>query len=182
MATCYKNNKEIKFEKLGNILFAGNFKGTVYDFITKGEFNTDLGYTNTEIRLQFPIDKEPSYEGILKTSHFNAGKLFDISSLGLLNFNGKIKGSSFDLNKQKTNIQGNIDSIAWNNYNYTNITTNGDIQKGAYNGSLKIKDPNINFISNIEVDFNQAKPKINAVGDLQNTNLKELGFSKIKFN
>ncbi len=175
-----KNNKEIKFEKLGNILFAGNFKGTVYDFITKGEFNTDLGYTNTEIRLQFPLDKEPSYEGILKTSHFNAGKLFDISSLGLLNFNGKIKGSSFDLNKQKTNIQGNIDSIAWNNYNYTNITTNGDIQKGAYNGSLKIKDPNINFISNIEVDFNQAKPKINAVGDLQNTNLKELGFSKNK--
>jgi hypothetical protein len=30
------------------------------------------------------------------------------------------------------------------------------------------------------VDFNQAKPKINAVGDLQNTNLKELGFSKNK--
>ena len=175
-----KNNKEIKFEKLGNILFAGNFKGTVYDFITKGEFNTDLGYANTEIRLQFPLDKEPSYEGMLKTSHFNAGKLLDISSLGLLNFNGKIKGSSFDLNKQKTNIQGNIDSIAWNNYNYTNITTNGNIQKGAYNGSLRIKDPNINFISNIEVDFNQAKPKINAVGDLQNTNLKELGFSKNK--
>ena len=175
-----KNNKEIKFEKLGTILFAGNFKGTVYDFITKGEFNTDLGYANTEIRLQFPLDKEPSYEGMLKTSHFNAGKLLDIASLGLLNFNGKIKGSSFDLNKQKTNIQGNIDSIAWNNYNYTNITTNGNIQKGAYNGSLRIKDPNINFISNIEVDFNQAKPKINAVGDLQNTNLKELGFSKNK--
>ncbi len=175
-----KNDKEIKFEKLGNVLFAGNFKGTVYDFITKGEFNTDLGYANTEIRLQFPLDKEPSYEGILKTSQFNAGKLLDIASLGLLNFNGKIKGSSFDLNKQKTNIQGNIDSIAWNNYNYTNITTNGNIQKGAYNGSLRIKDPNINFISNIEVDFNQAKPKINAVGDLQNTNLKELGFSKNK--
>jgi len=119
---------------------------------------------------------------MLKTSHFNAGKLLDIASLGLLNFNGKIKGSSFDLDQQKTNIQGNIDSIAWNNYNYTNITTNGNIQKGAYNGSLRIKDPNINFISNIEVDFNQAKPKINAVGDLQNTNLKELGFSKNKFS
>ena len=175
-----KNIKELQLEKLGTVLFAGNFKGTVYDFITKGAFNTDLGYANTEIRLQFPLNKEPSYEGMLRTSHFNAGKLLDISSLGLLNFNGKIKGSSFDLNKQKTNIQGNIDSIGWNNYNYTNITTNGDIQKGAYNGTLRIKDPNINFISNIEVDFNQAKPKINAVGDLQNTNLKELGFSKNK--
>ena len=175
-----KNIKEIKLEKLGTVLFAGNFKGTIYDFITKGEFNTDLGYANTEIRLQFPQNKEPSYEGMLKTSHFNAGKLLDISTLGLLNFNGKIKGSSFDLIKQKTNIQGNIDSIAWNNYTYTHITTNGDIQKGAYNGNLKIKDPNINFISNIEVDFNQGRPKINAVGDLQNTNLKELGFSKNK--
>ncbi len=175
-----KNIKELQLEKLGNVLFAGYFKGTVYDFVTKGTLNTDLGYANTEIRLQFPLNKEPSYEGILKTTHFNAGKLLDIRSLGLLNFNGKIKGSSFDLNKQKTNIQGNIDSISWNNYNYSNITTNGDIQKGAYNGTLRIKDPNINFISNIEVDFNHAKPKINAVVDLQNTNLKELGFSNNK--
>ncbi|MGI9137941.1 MAG: translocation/assembly module TamB domain-containing protein, partial [Sediminibacterium sp.] len=175
-----KNIKDLQFEKLGKVLFAGNFKGTVYDFITKGAFNTDLGNVNTEIRLQFPIDKEPSYEGMLKTTHFNAGKLLDIQSLGLINFNGKIKGSSFNLNKQKTNIQGNIDSILWNNYNYSNITTNGDIQKGAYNGTLRIKDPNINFISNIEVDFNHVKPKINAVGDLQNTNLKELGFSNNK--
>jgi len=175
-----KNRNELKLDQLGNIQFAGNFKGTVYDFITKGEMNSALGYAATEIRLQFPLQGEPNYQGNIITRHFNAGKLLDIKLLGFLNFNGKLNGNSFSLSNQKTNIKGHIDSVDYNNYTYTHIDTDGDIQKGAYSGTFKIKDPNINFNSNIEVDFNNKKPKFNAVGDLQNTNLKELGFTNNK--
>ena len=175
-----KSIQEFKLDQLGNIQFDGNFKGTVYDFVTKGEMNSALGYASTEIRLQFPLKAEPNYQGNITTKHFNAGKFLDNKLLGFLNFNGKINGNSFSLTNQKTNIQGHIDSVEYNNYTYTYIDTDGDIQKGAYSGTLKIKDPNINFNSNIEVDFNNTKPKINAVGDLQNTNLKELGFSNNK--
>ena len=172
--------KEFPFDALGDLYFKGDFKGTVYDFVTKGSIASKLGLAQTTIRLKFPEIGEPTYEGLLNTYHFNAGKLFKINSLGLVNFKGKISGSSFALEKSKTNIEGNIDSIELNKYVYTNINTNGTLQKGAFNGKFRIKDPNINFISNLELDFRNKTPKFNAVGDLLNANLQALHISNNK--
>lgn len=172
-----KELKNVPIEALGNLYFQGNLNGTIYDFITKGSITTDIGTAVTSIRLQFPTNSEPVYEGNLVASKLNAGKLFKIPSLGLLNFTGKIAGSSFNLDKIKTNIEGQIDSIQYNGYTYAQIQTNGILQKQSYNGSIKIKDPNINFISNLEVDFKQSTPTFNAVGDLTNANLNALKFS-----
>ncbi|MEY3620287.1 MAG: hypothetical protein RLZZ391_653, partial [Bacteroidota bacterium] len=163
-----KELKDIPLDAFGNFYYNGMLNGTIYDFMAKGNLATDIGTAATSIRLQFPSDKEPIYEGNLNAKRFNAGKLLKIPSLGLLNFTGKIAGSSFKLDKIKTNIDGQIDSIQFNGYTYAQIQTNGIIQKQAYNGSIKIKDPNINFISNLEVDFTNATPSFNAVGDLTN--------------
>ena len=172
--------KEFPFEALGDLYFKGDFDGTLYDFITKGTISTKMGLAETQIRLKFPETGEPTYDGLLNTYHFNAGKLFNIESLGYLNFKGKIAGSSFKLAQSKTNIEGNIDSIEFNNYTYTNINTNGILQKGAFNGKFRIKDPNINFNSNLELDFRNKMPKFNAVGDLLSANLKALNISNNK--
>ncbi len=173
-----KELKDIPLDAFGNFYYNGMLNGTIYDFMAKGNLATDIGTAATPIRLQFPTDKEPIYEGNLNAKRFNAGKLLKIPSLGLLNFTGKIAGSSFKLDKIKTNIDGQIDSIQFNGYTYAQIQTNGVLQKQAYNGSIKIKDPNINFISNLEVDFTNATPSFNAVGDLTNANLSALQFSK----
>lgn len=175
-----KSFTNIQAQKIGNLQFAGDFTGTVYDFVAKAQINSALGNATTQIRLQFPENSEPTYEGMLKTNRFNIGTLFNEPLLGFINFDGKINGSSFHIDKLKTNVQGKIDSIQFNNYTYTHISTDGQIQKKAFNGQLKIKDPNINFISNLEIDFTHSQPKFNGVGDLQNTNLKELGFTDKK--
>jgi hypothetical protein len=169
--------KDLPFDALGQLRFNGEFRGTLYDFNTKGTIGTDLGMADAALRLKFPKNEEPSYEGLLNTYHFNAGKLFNVSTLGFVNFKGKVSGTSFSLEKVKTQVEGNIDSIQLNNYTYTNINTNGLFQKGAFNGTLKIKDPNINFISNIQLDLRDKMPKVNAVGDLLSANLKQLNFS-----
>jgi len=172
-----KDLNNLPLETFGNLYFQGDLTGTIYDFITKGSIATDIGSAVTSIRLQFPTNSEPIYEGNLVATKLNAGKLFNIPSLGLLKFSGKIAGSSFNLDKIKTNIEGQIDSIQFNGYTYAQIQTNGILQKQAYNGSIKIKDPNINFISNLEVDFKEHTPSFNAVGDLTNANLSALQFS-----
>lgn len=169
--------KEFPFEALGDFRFKGDFKGTLYDFVTKGAISTKLGLAETQIRLKFPVTGEPSYEGLLNTYHFDAGKLFNLDQVGFVNFKGKIAGSSFNLEKIKTNIDGTIDSIGFNGYTYTNINTNGLLQKGAYNGTFRIKDPNVNFISNVEINLKNKVPKFNAVGDLLNANLKALNIT-----
>ena len=173
-----KQLKDLPLDAFGNFYYKGSMAGTIYDFMAKGALATDIGTASTSLRLQFPSKNEPIYEGNLVAKKFNAGKLFKIPSLGLLNFTGKIAGSSFNLDKIKTNIEGQIDSIQFNGYTYAQIQTDGILQKQAYNGTIKIKDPNINFISNLEVDFKNATPSFNAVGDLTNANLSALQFSK----
>jgi hypothetical protein len=172
-----KNIKAFPFNALGEMVFNGGFNGSIYDFETQGKVSTKIGLAETKIRLKFPANSEPNYEGTLSTYRFDIGKLLNIESLGKVDFKGKIAGSSFKLDKIKTKIEGNIDSIDFNNYKYKSISTNGLLQKGYFNGTLRIKDPNINFISNIELDLNNQIPKYNAVGDLLNANLKELHFS-----
>ncbi len=174
------NIKDFPFAEMGELVFKGDFNGSIYDFETHGKTNTKLGLVDTKIRLKFPEQGEPNYDGLIDTYRFNVGKLFNIESLGMVNFRGKIAGSSFNLEKIKTNVEGVIDSLEFNNYKYANITTNGLFQKGYFNGTLRIKDPNVNFISNIELDLKNKVAKYNAVGDLLNANLKELNFSKNK--
>ena len=180
LSTWIPNLKEIKvfpFDAMGDMIFNGDFAGSIYDFETQGKVSTKIGLAETKIRLKFPTNNEPKYEGILNTYHFDIGKLLNIESIGKVDFKGKITGTSFKLDKIKTNIEGTIDSIDFNSYKYKNITTNGLLQKGYFNGTLRIKDPNINFISNVELNLNNQTPKYNAVGDLLNANLKALHFS-----
>ncbi len=172
-----KQTKSLNVDSINNLNFNGNFKGTFYDFVTKGQIEFPLGSLATEIRLKFPENAEPSYEGSLSTHHLNIGKILNVNSLGLMNFKGKVAGSSFNIENLKTNIQGNIDSIEFNKYSYSNISTNGVFQKRSFNGMLSIKDPNINFISNIELLFKNSKPQINAVGDLLYANLGKLNLA-----
>jgi len=160
-----KDLKNLPLETFGNLYFQGNLTGTIYDFITKGTIATDIGSAVTSIRLQFPSNSEPIYEGNLNATKLNAGKLFKLPSLGLLNFTGKIAGSSFNLDKIKTNIEGQIDSIQFNGYTYAQIQTNGILQKPAYNRSIEIKDPNSNFLSNLEIEIKPDTPTVKKVGD-----------------
>ena len=168
---------DLNVSSLGAMDFKGDFHGTLYDFVTKGQINTQLGLANTEIRLKFPEKAEPSYEGLLQTKSFKIGKLLNNDMIGFVNFNGSIAGSSFNLDKVKTKIQGNIDSIEVNKYIYTHISTNGFLQKKAFNGLVGIKDENVNFTSNVNIDFNQKKPKIVALSNLNYANLKALNIS-----
>ncbi|MFY7979216.1 MAG: hypothetical protein ACOVON_04160, partial [Sediminibacterium sp.] len=63
-----KELKNVPIEALGNLYLQGNLTGTIYDFITKGTIATDIGTAVTSIRLQFPSNSEPIYEGNLNAT------------------------------------------------------------------------------------------------------------------
>ncbi len=168
------------FAALGQILFRGNFNGTVNNFKTAGSISSKLGGLTTNISLKLPTNGEPIYTGKIQSNQFNIGKFIGIPELGMINFKGDIAGSSFKLDQLKTKFDGVISSVEYNNYKYTNIVTNGTIQKKYFNGELKISDPNVAFTSNVEIDFSKELPLFNIVGDLSKLNLKDLNVVKEK--
>lgn len=173
-----KGITEPNLAALGTVIYRGGFNGTVHNFTTDGVLSSQLGGVKTNISMQLPRRGEPSYTGNIETNRFNIGKFLNNSSLGLADFKGKITGSSFSIDRLKTSLDGNISSLEFNNYTYTNIVTNGTFQKKYYSGEVKINDTNLNFTSNVEIDFSKEQPRFNILGDLVNSNLHALGFMK----
>jgi hypothetical protein len=169
-----KDIKSPNLAALGNIVYRGSFKGTINNFITDGIFSTALGGVTTNVAMQFPHKKDPIYTGNIETSRFNIGKFLDFNQLGLVDFKGKISGTSFNINRLKTELDGKISTLEFNKYAYTNIITKGTLQKKYFSGELKIDDPNLDFTSDIEIDLNKDQPSYNIVGDLVHSNIKAL--------
>ncbi|GGH74461.1 hypothetical protein HNQ91_004795 [Filimonas zeae] len=166
---------------LGNVLFKGDYTGTIHHFTTTGNVSTSLGgfYTNTTLKL--PIKGEPAYTGTLVTQQFNLGRFIDEPLIGRVSFNGKVAGTSFDLDKLKTTLDGSFSQFEFNNYAYSDLLFNGDIQKKHFNGEFKANDPNFDFTSQIQIDLNDSVPHVNVLGDLAKSNLKALHFANQDF-
>ncbi len=163
---------------LGTILYRGDFAGTIQNFVTAGTFSTQLGGVKTNVSLQLPKKGEPVYTGGIETNRFNIGKFLNDSLLGLVDFKGKIAGSSFHIDQLKTTIEGTLSSLEYNQYSYANIITLGTFQKKSFSGEVKIDDPNLDFTSTVEIDLSKAQPSFNIVGDLVKCNLKPLNILK----
>lgn len=166
---------------LGDVLFKGNFNGTVSNFKTVGVVSTNIGAVDADIAMKFPKNGEPTYIGSLITNRFNLGKFMNSPILGLVNFTGKIDGTSFNLSQMKSSLDGKFSLLEFNGYPYTNITTNGTFLKKYFNGELKIDDPNVDFTSTIEIDFSLPKPRINILGDLVKSNLQNIKLTQEKY-
>lgn len=169
-----KNITAPNLPALGNIIYRGDFKGTINNFITDGFFSTALGGVKTNVTMQFPKKGDPVYTGNIETNRFNIGKFLEVDQMGMVDFKGKISGSSFNINRLKTELDGKIASLDFNKYVYSNIITKGTFQKKYFSGEVKIDDPNLDFTSDIEIDYNKAQPSYNIVGDLVHSNLKAL--------
>ena len=173
-----KDIKDPNLAELGNIIYRGNFNGTIRNFVTSGVFSTALGGLTTDISLKLPVKGEHSYKGEIETTRFNIGKFLNTDALGLVNFKGGIEGSSFNIDLLKTTVNGTIDSLQFNGYTYANIITNGTFQKKSFEGELEIDDPNLNFTNSVIIDLSKEEPSFNIVGDLVQSNLKALNFVK----
>jgi len=163
---------------LGNVHFTGNFSGSVADVKAKGVLASALGGIYTDIALTFPAKAEPTYKGAIQTKQFNLGKFLSIPSLGNVSFNGKVEGSSFNLEKLATKINGSFSSLTFKDYVYSNLTFNGEIKHKNFEGDFKANDTNFNFTSKIMINLADSVPSFNVFGDLVNANLRALNLAK----
>lgn len=166
---------------LGLFRYTGNFDGTIYNFGANGTISSAIGGVYANLKMQFPTRGEPKYNGKVISQQFDLGRFINAPSIGLVSFKGTVAGSSFDIDKIKTSVNGNFSRFDFNDYSYSDITFNGNIQNRFFNGDLKVSDPNFDFTSNIEIDLTQPQPKFNVLGDLASSNLKALHFINENF-
>ncbi|RXK82813.1 translocation/assembly module TamB domain-containing protein [Filimonas effusa] len=176
-----KEIKEPNLAALGTVQYKGDFNGTIYDFKTIGNVTTSLGGVYTNLSMKFPARGEPSYAGSVITKQFNLGKFIEQPMLGRVSFDGQLTGSSFSMSRLKTELKGHFSELEFNDYAYSDLVFDGTIEKRFFKGAFKSNDTNFGFTSNIQIDLNDSVPRINLLGDLVNSNLKALNFTKADF-
>ncbi len=176
-----KNINSPNLPSLGKVRFAGNFTGTIYDFSANGNISTAIGGAYANINLKLPKRGEPAYKGTLITKQFNLGKFLEVDAIGLVGFKGAVAGSSFNINRIKTSVDGSFDQFQFHDYSYSDLLFNGTIQNKYFTGEFKANDTNFVFTSNVVIDLKEEQPKFNILGDLVKANFKKLNFSKENF-
>ncbi|MDD3877850.1 MAG: translocation/assembly module TamB domain-containing protein [Bacteroidales bacterium] len=162
---------------LGFIRFKGSFTGFINDFVAFGEFVTDAGIIRTDLSLKADENKNYAYKGNLAVAGFNMDKIVHGKSLGLISFDFKIDGTGFDINEADISLNGMIQSLVYNDYNYKNIIINGDLYKKRFEGYMEIVDENIDLDFEGIVDFSKPKPVFDFSSELNYIKLDKLHIS-----
>ncbi len=178
----FSENKKLQIptelKTLGTVSYRGKFDGFLNDFSTYGTFKTGLGKLSTQlsIKLGKEID-EMAYHGKIETENFNLGTLLGQKDFNGLSLNGQIKGKGISLKALDAAVEGDVQSINYNNYTYKNIKLNGSIVNKLFNGLLTSKDPNADFDFNGTVSFKNKVPEMDFISTINKLNLRQLHFT-----
>lgn len=171
-----------QLSKLGNIHYKGNFTGFINDFVAYGTINTNMGNATMDINMKIPDGKPIVYSGKVSTGGFQLGDFLNLTQLGAIAFSGNVKGQGFSIHTLKANFDGNISSITFMGYPYKNIQLNGDFDKRLFNGTVSIKDPNLqlDYLKGT-IDLNNEEPVFNFDANLSNADFKALKLTQRQF-
>ncbi len=166
-------------QKFGTVHLTGKFLGFPQDFVANGSFNTDLGTIVSNINLKTSGNSAlTSYTGRLITRNFNIGTFTDQPKLvQLLDMDGDIEGKGLKIKDADFRIKTKISRIGYQYYDYKHITVDGKLSRQQFNGNVSIKDTNLVFDANGEIDLRNGRNLVNIRADLQKADLKALKFS-----
>ena len=161
--------------KLGVITFKGNFTGFIDDFVTYGRFTTEMGSILSDLSIRPDTANTFAFNGNIQTNDFQLGFLTGMENLlGDVSMNLQISGFSKQWKSFNGTMEGVIESILLNGYNYENIEIDGTLHEKAFDGSVSVEDPNIkmNFLG--LVDFSTEVPEFDFTANILRANLNAL--------
>lgn len=168
------------YDKLGEFSFVGGFDGYFEDFVAAGKLNTGLGQVRSDVRLNLRPGKDlATFAGSIDLIDFEIGELLKVKDLGKTNLKAYIRnGEGLSANKINADLEANVSSLSFKNYNYSNIGFNGKLSKDYLDGSVKIKDKNLDLNFEGRISDINTNPNFVFKATIAKADLKELNLSK----
>jgi hypothetical protein len=162
------------------LTYQGNFSGFPSDFVAYGTLDGSLGKLSTDIAIRPKESGVIDFQGNIKATSFEAGKLLDYHPLGAVSLGIKVNGSRSGNKKFNALIAGNIDSLYFNHYRIDSIYVDGKARDRSFEGELKVHDNNLRMIFSGKADFEGVIPEFNFASTIEKANLAILGLEKGK--
>ncbi len=169
-----------EFDKLGSLDYTGRFSGFIYDFVSFGQLETELGYADLDLRLDTKGGRNNAkYSGRMDLFDFDMKRWTGDKRFGKLTMNSSIKnGQGLTLDLLRSDLEANILSLDFNDYVYQDVSLNGIFEKRAFNGVFNIDN------EAISMDFDGqflVTDSLNFVTDL-NAQVKEIDLRRLNFS
>lgn len=143
-------------------------------------FSSQLGdFTIEGILSDLDNLEKISYKGYLTTHQLDLGKIIEQNNLGKITSNIQFVGKGLNFDKiDKIFVDGKIQQIIFNDYNYTNIDVKGDFVKQYFKGEVKINDVNLKMSVDGLAQLDKKQNIYDFIADIEHADLKALGFVK----
>jgi len=167
------------FVKLGLIKFKGDFTGFQNDFTAYGDLETDLGSVSLDMDLKQNKDELPKYKGNLKSNNFDIGKFYGIENvLTKVTLDVDINGKGLENETVNASVKGKVNNLICFDYNYNNMSIEGNFAKNIFSGKLEVNDENLALKYDGDIDFTNKLPMFYFHTDIGYANLSKLNVIK----
>ncbi len=160
---------------LGMISYEGSFTGFTTDFVSFGTLTTEIGTFNTDLSFR-PGGKEMfDFKGLLKARDVDLAHITHNSEMfGGLWLHGNVEGSMKSFKHLSANISGIIDSVEINSYLYRNVSLEGTYINRIWDGSVTVRDKNINMDILGRFDLEKSMPEFDFTMNIAHADLFRL--------
>ena len=175
----YLNQKPFNItNKLGLVKLNGRFDGFVRNFVANGDFQTEIGDFRSNTQLEISDNQKAYYTGALSMQDFDLGYFTGDSIFQRVDMNGRIEGTGFTLEEADFKLDADIYRVGINDYDYTNIVTNGRFAQSFFSGEVGVNDPNFALNANGSVDLRGGNKLFNISGKVSRSNLRPLNITR----
>jgi hypothetical protein len=176
-----KNTLPPSIELPNRIVANGKFKGSMTNFNTGFNINTDMGSAKLLATMKGPKGKE-SYTANINLNNFNVGRLLKMQkTLGRITVKANVSGTGLDAKTAVAKVNGQLISAAYNKYTYRNLLLSGTYAAQKLNIKSSMADSNANFSLTAFVNMAGKYPAVKADLNLKQVDLQKLNFSATEF-
>jgi len=156
----------------------GKINGKITDLTLNATLKSDLGGASFNGKLiNMTANKNQQYDGLIAFDNFEMGQfLKQPDQIGKVTLSAAIKGVGIDPKTMTATIDGTIQAVEFQKYNYQNLVLKGSLANQMVQLTGHIKDPNIELNIDSKLDISTPFPRVEGNVKIAQLNLKPLGF------
>lgn len=164
-------------KRMGQFTIRGEAEVTENSVNTQVNIESGIGSSYADLKLTDLDDiANASYLGFVSLIDFNLGRFTENASLGTATLDVNVEGQGFTKENLNTEVIGQIYSLNFNQYTYSNISVSGVLKDQLFDGSLKSNDPNLMFNFKGLADLGNEENTFNFVASVEYADLFQLNF------
>lgn len=157
------------------IEISGTMNGLTKQSAVEAELASDIG--SILAKGNYDLTNVAQYDFNIAVSDFQAGRLMKQEALGVVELEASVKGTGTTPENLNANFDALINTFEYQGYSYQDLKIKGTFKEYFFSGTASLKDENLDFALDAQLDYTDSVPDYKLVLDLNTIDLNALHLS-----